>query len=570
MLQLAGDLICQPNGANGARFLLVGLLLLAGCSRPASPIRSLPPFTPPIQVTTVALNAPPGCRGHFVEHLLDHTTTTHNQVVTLYESNGAGVAINDLDGDGDLDIVLANLRDPNTIFWNQGELRFLPQRLTHGDSRAVAVVDVDGDGWHDLVFTRRLAKPTYWRNLGSTGAFQFVEGVLPDVHNPFYSMAWGDLDGDGDLDLVAGSYDTELRKEQGAIFDYRGGGVGIFVYTRQGEHFVDQRLAVEADALTIALPDLNADGQLDILVGNDFSRPDYAWLRQAGAWVETSPFRRTSENTMSLDEGDINNDSHLELFATDMKPYQRDVQTMAAWLPMMDKMTHPTTADDPQTAENVLQVRGGDGRFYNQAYPRLADATGWSWSSRFGDLDNDGFLDIYVVNGMIAQELFSHLLGNELVEENQALRNDGHGSFTPVPAWRLGSTASGRGMSMADLDNDGDLDIVVNNLLTPAQLFENRLCGGAGLEVDLRWPESGNFYAIGARLTLHTSSGSYYRTLRTSAGYLSGDPTRIHFGLPAGATPQQLIVQWPDGVQSHIEPLGPQSLVVVERGQVTR
>ncbi len=113
--------------------------------------------------------------------------------------------------------------------------------------------------------------------------------------------------------------------------------------------------------------------------------------------------------------------------------------------------------------ENVLQVWTGD-RYQNQAYDRNIDASGWSWSAKFGDLDTDGDLDLYIVNGMIAADLLAHLPGGELVEENQALRNDGTGHFTLAADWGLGSTRSGRGMSMADFDQDGDLDIVVNNL----------------------------------------------------------------------------------------------------------
>jgi hypothetical protein len=213
----------------------------------------------------------------------------------------------------------------------------------------------------------------------------------------------------------------------------------------------------------------------------------------------------------------------------------------------------------------VLQIRGGDGVFHNQAYARGVDATGWGWSGKFGDLDNDGFLDLYVVNGMIAAELFGHLPGAELVEQNQALRNDGTGHFRPATVWSLGSTASGRGMSMADLDGDGDLDIVVNNLASPAQLFENRLCGGTGLEVDLRWPASRNTRALGARLALHTSAGTYYRDVRAGSGYLSGDPAQVHFGVPPGAALRWLDVRWPDGRVSSADVLTSQTLLTITR-----
>src|SRR5581483_1567764 len=110
------------------------------------------------------------------------------------------------------------------------------------------------------------------------------------------------------------------------------------------------------------------------------------------------------------------------------------------------------------------------------------------------------------------------------------------GNFAPAPQWGLGSTRSGRGMAMADLDGDGDLDIVVNNYAAPAQLFENRVCGGSSLEVDLRWPESKNTRALGGEVLLHTSAGDYTRTVRGEAGYLSGPPARVHIGVPAGAS----------------------------------
>lgn len=540
-------------------------LALTSCTAVA-PTNPVPPQpTPPITVTSSSLPPAASCTNTFLTHTLDHTTQTSTLPASLYESNGAGLAINDLDQDGDQEIVLANLGAPSTLLWNEGSLHFRTERLAVAGVRAVNIVDVDGDGWQDLVFTRRLDKPVYWRNSGATGPDRFIEGVLPDVNNPFYSMNWGDLNGDGTLDLVAASYDTELRKEQGAIFDYRGGGVGVIVYRQQNGTFQAERLDKAADALTIALPDLNNDGRLDLLVGNDFNRPDGIWLQSEDGWVADQPFRTTTENTMSFDLGDIDNNGTQEIFATDMKPSSQDIAILAEWLPVMNKMTRPASSADPQFVENVLQMRGANGRFTNHAYERVIDATGWSWSSKFGDLDNDGFLDIYVVNGMIDVGLLSHLPNNELVEPNLAFQNDGRGYFTPVPQWGLGSTASGRGMSMADLDGDGDLDIVVNNLLSPAQLFENQLCGGVGVEVDLRWPASRNPYAIGARLTLTTSAGVYHRDVRAASGYLSGDPARIHFGVPATANLQSLVVQWPDGARSLITDLSPQTLITVQR-----
>ena len=184
---------------------------------------------------------------------------------------------------------------------------------------------------------------------------------------------------------------------------------------------------------------------------------------------------------------------------------------------------------------------------------------------KFGDLDNDGFQDLYVVNGMISLELFSHLPDNELVEENQAYRNRSGAGFEPMPGWALNDKASGRGMTMADLDNDGDLDIVVNNLGSPAKLFENELCGGDSILVDLRQGGVGNGQGIGSRLTLYTDSGVYQRDVTAVSGYLSGDASRVHFGFPAGAALERLSIIWNDGEYSEVEELSANTLITVTR-----
>jgi enediyne biosynthesis protein E4 len=546
-----------------ARILLLALLL-AGCAGAPSGTTPAPAAEIPVQFTSQALAQPQPCTGAFVEHTLDHTTTSA-QPIAVFESNGSGLAIGDLDGDARLDIVMANLDGSNAILWNQGDFKFRREDLGFGKSRGVAIVDVDGDSRPDIVFTRQFAKPTLLHNTGQASAQRFAVGDLPGVNNPFYSMNWGDLDGDGTLEFVAGSYDTELLKKIGLVFQQQGGGVGVFVYRRQGNTFEAQRLAKASDALAVSLPDLDGDDRLDIVVGNDFARPDDAWVQPNGTWQKVAPFSDTTENTMSIDVGDVDNNGHPEIFATDMKPVDKDLETMSHWLPMMNRMSHPVTSFDPQRVENSLQVRDANGNWSNQGYQRFIDSSGWSWSSKLGDLDNDGFLDIYVVNGMIAAGLFDHLPNNELVEPNMAFRNDGHGSFTQAIQWGLGSLSSGRGMSMADLNGDGKLDIVVNNLQSPAQLFENRLCGGTGVEVDLFWPTSQNIRAIGAQLALHTSAGTLYRDVRAVSGYLSGDAPQIHFGLPQNATVQGLEIRWPDGKISNIANLAAQTLISVTR-----
>ena len=507
------------------------------------------------------------CNGRFIPHDLPHETATAVGRVGFYISNGAGLAVNDLDNDGDMDLVLANLYGPSHIFWNERDWQFRQEELFDGSVRAVTTVDVDGDGWLDIVLSRRNGRVGYWRNTRAENENTvpaFVKDRLDGVESYVYSMTWGDLDADGDLDLITASYDASLEKQSGAAFK-ESGWAGVFVHENEAGQFTPTRLNEAAQALTLGLVDVDQDGRRDILVGNDFDVPDYVWLARGDGWETADPFDVTTFSTMSLDSGDINNDGRWEFFAADMHPYSGDRDMMLQWLPAMAEMDHNVPADDPQYMENVLQVMNQKGEYENIAKDNRIEATGWSWSSKFGDLDQDGYLDLYSVNGMAALEIFSHLPNDELIEENQAFRNDGQGNFEPRANWGLNSTYGGRGMSMGDMDNDGDLDIIINNLRAPAQIFENQLCQGASLLVDLRWPESNNTHSLGAKLTLNTNNGIYVRDVRAASGYLSGDPSRIHFGFPQDSELHSLEIIWPDGANSVIQDLEKNHLLIVER-----
>ncbi|MEZ4667423.1 MAG: CRTAC1 family protein [Anaerolineae bacterium] len=515
--------------------------------------------SPNFTVDAQLFGTAPACSGHFVAHDLDHITSTPGGRVRSFQANGAGVAINDLDNDGDLDIVFANYSGPNTILWNDGHLRFRTQHMEHGDSRAATIVDVNGDGLLDITFSRTKTPPTSWRNLGNG---RFVREFLSGVGKPIYAINWGDLDDDGDLDLIGATYDASLLTDYGQEFLLSGNG-GVYYFENGAGNYHLHALATNAQALALLLIDLNGDDHLDIWVGNDFAVPDQIWYWSPAGWQPAAPLSVMSHSTMSLDFGDINNDGHNEVFSSDMKPYPGDEQgqqVMPAIIDSINEGIDPATS--VQRSANILQSITD---FSNNAPYAGVDASGWSWSGKFGDLNQDGFLDLYVVNGFAETSTFPSLPDQELVEANQAFMNTGSEGFIPAPEWNLGSTRGGRGMSMADIDGDGDLDIVVNNLNAPAQLFENQLCQGSSLEVDLRWPHSANTYAIGSLLTLYSDTGTYQRDVKAVSGYLSGDANRIHFGFASMSHLQKLEIRWPDGYVNVLDNPIPDTLLKISR-----
>jgi hypothetical protein len=541
-------------------FIPLVALITNACSVAAS-VQVWSGTSVPVTSSVIPYTPAAPCTGTFIPHPMTHTTTVQTPV-RLFASNGSGVATGDVNNDGQPDIVLANISGAATLAINTGNFRFLEQPLDLPNARAVQIVDVNGDGSADISATHQGAGISVLlnNNTPNNPSFRRLQATFGSART--YSMLWHDFNDDHLLDLVTGSYDAEApRGGSQSVFDAQANGVTLHTQTPDGG-FTQIRLSDHANALSISALDIDGDGRDDIVVGNDFDTRDMVWLHHGTNWVPVQPFVSTPHSTMSYDLADLDRDGAPELLAADMNPYDTSVQTLAQWLPVTSRMTQYHPADDPQLMENAILQRGADNRWHNLSRTVAATSTGWSWSTRFGDLDNDGHLDLYAVNGMIAQELFPFLPDHALIERNQALRYDGR-RYAPAPQWNLDAIASGRGMAMTDLNADGQLDIVVNNLQAPSVIYQNALCAGAALTVSLR-QAGANPQAIGAQLRLTSGDITRWGTITTTRGYLSGDLPAVHFGLGADA-PTLLAVRWPDGALSTIDTLPRAGHIVIER-----
>jgi enediyne biosynthesis protein E4 len=499
------------------------------------------------------------CAPSFRPHVLAHTTQARGDQVLPYDTNGSGLAVGDLDGDGNTDVVLGDLRSTTSVLWNNGKFTFDRVPLDDADggiseteTRAVSIVDVDNDGKLDIATTHTRGGVSIWHNNGNR---TFTSTAIDEVIAPAYAMIWDDIDGDGDLDFVTSSYDALLEKEQGTSFlTSAGGGVQVYMNTGRGG-FKVTRLERKTQTLAITMFDVDGDSKRDLVVGNDFGVPDMIWGVKGSdpaGWRPATPFKRITKNTMGFAIGDFDNNGLFDMFASDMKPNLADVAIASQWMPLMERSFQKLQRSSTQRAENVLQQQKSPGKFGNEGYKKHIDATGWSWSTQFGDLDNDGVEDLYVVNGMIDHEVLPYLPNDEIREKNVAYRVTRGAEFVRNSSWGLNATASGRAMAMADFNNDGRLDIVVNNLRSKSMIYENRLCGGSSTTIRLKWDGMQNASAFGSTVRVRTNAGTLSRLASPTGGYLTGLDGSLHVGLGT-AEPSGVEIVWPDGKVSNLD-----------------
>jgi enediyne biosynthesis protein E4 len=524
----------------------------------------------------------------------------------LYFYNGGGVAAGDLNGNGLPDLYFTSNQESNRLYLNKGDFRF--EDITEiagvsgmkGWTTGVTMADVNGDGRLDIYvsmvgdFMHLRGKNQLFINLGNdeNGIPKFEDQAeiwRLDLVGFSTQAAFFDYDMDGDLDMfmlnhsvhAMGTFGrSSIRYEVHPL-------AGDKLFRNDGGYFteVTKEAGIFSSALGyglgVSIGDVNWDGYPDIYVGNDFHEDDYLYLNNGdGTFTEClgSSMRHTSRFSMGTDIGDINNDGLNDILTTDMLPADPYMLKTAAGEDGFDvyNMKMGFGYKD-QFARNTLQLNIGNGKFAEVGMLAGVYATDWSWSALFADFDLDGLNDVYITNGIkrrsndndyinfISSDAIQSRLEGDLTDEdlalvekmpvikipNYAFKNSGKLTFQDVSAvWGLNQESFSNGATYVDLDNDGDLDIVVNNVDQPAFIYRNNTINARGNEnnfIKLTFKgDQGNLFGLGTKVIIPLDTGKIIRELYTTRGYQSSVSPEIIIGLGMKEIIDSLIVIWPD------------------------
>ncbi|TRX59922.1 hypothetical protein FNH22_07665 [Fulvivirga sp. M361] len=519
--------------------------------------------------------------------------------------NGGGVAIGDVNNDGLSDIYFTANSTSNKLYLNLGDFRFKDITDSAGVackkawSTGVSMVDINGDGFLDIYVCNsgNVAGDDKENELFiNNGDLTFTEAAgkvgLDDAgfstHAVFFDA---DLDGDLDVYLLNNSFrpvSTFGLKNIRHIRDEKGGDK---LYLNKEGIFEDisEKAGIYGSVigfgLGVSVGFVNNDDLPDIYVSNDFFERDYLYINQGdGMFSEQLPERlgHVSLASMGADIADINNDGHPEIFSTDMLP-ESDVRlkttsTFESWDVYQSKLDNDYYH---QYMRNMLHLNKGDGTFYEIGQLAGIDATDWSWGALMADFDNDGLKDIIVCNGIykdVTNQDFLNFLANDKNLEaafkgekidfqqwvdqmpstslsNYAFRNKGDLTFDNVTeAWGIDAPTFSNGAAYGDLDNDGDLDLVINNVNQEAFVYRNaqstsetRRTFRCSLE-----GENKNRFGIGAQLLLYSNSNIIHYQHFPIKGFQSSMDYQVVVGVGAGPV-DSLRVKWPGGAEQLIE-----------------
>ncbi len=516
--------------------------------------------------------------------------------------NGGGAALGDINNDGLIDIFMASNMESNVLYLNKANFEFDDISVQagiqgEGWTTGISFADVNGDGWLDIYVCKsgnasgiQSRNELYINNGDLTFSEQAAEYGINEQGNSTQGVFF-DYDKDGDLDLyllknfpkAIGSFDLQIN--QRSIRDSLG---GHKFFRNDGNIFTD--VSVEAGiygstiafGLGVTVGDIDQDGWMDIYVSNDFFERDYIYLNnQNGTFRETltDMMPTTSAASMGADMADINNDHYPEIFATDMVPEHNDrLKTKTTFDSWDSYKSNVDNGYHYQFTRNMLQLNNTDGTFSEIGRLTGVSATDWSWGSLITDFDNDGLKDIFVANGIYKdltdQDYIQYFSNRDVVMSivtdnnvnyralidaipsvkipSYAFKNKGNYEFQNITEkWGLADPSFSNGSTYGDLDNDGDLDLVVNNVNMPMFIYRNetnkKLPNNHFLKVILKG-NPGNTQAIGSKITVKNDGKLVYLEQMPMRGYLSTVDSRPNFGLGSLEIIDSLIVEWPDGL----------------------